>query len=122
MPSLKMQGTFPQDFRHQCFPLQAGFPTEYSLLPSTSILKLDPLPPTNVNRPAFVAPPLLLILLLREALPLRHAQILMRPVRVVVRAVRIRRHLGVDAGVFRDALEGRVLLLRELGGVGRGRG
>ena len=93
-----------------------------SLLPCISILKLDPLPPTNVNRSAPITPSLLLILLLRKAFALRHAQILMRPVRVIVRAVRIRSHLGVYGGVLRNALEGRVQLLCELGGFGRGRG
>lgn len=93
-----------------------------SLHHSISIHELDPLSPANVNRSAPVTPPLLLVLLLRKALSLRHTQILMCPIRIVVRAVRIRSHLRVYGGVLRNALEGRVLLLRELGGFRRGRG
>lgn len=87
-----------------------------------SVLKLDPLSPTDINRSTSITPSFLLILLLREALSFCHAKILVRPIRVVVRAVRIRSHLWIHQCVMRDALEGRVLLLCELGNFRRGRG
>ena len=103
---------------NRAFHLQSRSP-----LPPISILKLDPLPPANVNDPAPVTAPLLLILLLGEPLPLRHAQILVRPVRIVVGAVRVRGHLRVHDRVPRHALEGHVLLLSwELGRFGCGGG
>lgn len=86
----------------------------------TSVLKLDSLASSNINHPTLITPPLLLILLLREALPLRHAQILMCPIGIVVRAVRVRRHLRVYTGVVRNALEGRVLFFQDFGGFGFG--
>ena len=55
-----------------------------------SILKLDPLASTNINRSTFITPPLLLILLLCKSLPLCDTQILVCAVCVIIAAVRIR--------------------------------
>lgn len=57
--------------------------------PPSSLPKLDPFSPAHIDRPAPIAPPLLLVLLLGEPFTPRDAEILMGAVAVLVRAVRV---------------------------------
>ena len=51
---------------------------------------------------------LLLILLFGKPLPLRHTQILKRPVRILIRHIIVARKLGIDHGIRRDPTEGHI--------------
>lgn len=92
-------------------PINLSISVDNTHSPLNPLIKLNPLPSTNVNNPTLITAPLLLILLFRKPLSLRHAQILMRALRIIVAAVRIRSHLWVNGGIFGNALEGFILFL-----------
>jgi len=73
--------------------------------PSLSIFKLYALATRCINRTAAVRAPLLLVLLLGEALALCDNQVGVRAVGVVVGNVGVALELGIDVGVGFDALE-----------------
>lgn len=97
--------------------LQTPCPPPYFL-----ILKLDPLPASDIDSSATIASSLLLILLLRKPFPSCHAQLLMGPVAVLVRHIRVRCQPHIDFGVFGHALKGRSGLLGRGLRAGRGGG
>ena len=75
----------------------------YELRPA-SVLEFDPFR-SRINEASLVAPPLLFVLLFREALALRSTQIPMGAVSIVVRYVFIRREPRIDLQVLRDPTE-----------------
>ena len=86
------------------------------------ILKLDPLTASDIDSSATIASSLFLVLLLRKPFPSCHAQVLVGPVAILVRHVRVRCQPHIDFGVLRHALKGRSRLLGRGLRVGRGGG
>lgn len=81
--------------------------------------KLNALTTGNINRPPTITAPLLLGLFLGEISTARHAEILVRPIAVVVPAVGVRGQFRVNFGVAGHTLEvGRARLLGGWGGGG----
>lgn len=83
-------------------------------LSNPSIVKLDALDTHGINITSSIAPSLLLVLLLCETFSLRHYEIFMRAVRVVVRHVRVRGETLVNFDIGRDPAEWHVVFLLAL--------